>query len=54
MNELSDINVSNNQLTNFPYHNLNPTTLTKFRIDNNNLQSTKLTVFRNLLNLKEL
>lgn len=53
-NHLKVINVENNYLSIFNYKSLNPYTLTHLNIVNNNLKSTDLDVFSNLINLEEL
>lgn len=53
-NQLTDINVDNNLLTAFNYAILNPNTLTKLCLFNNNLASTNLNVFSHLVNLTNL
>jgi Leucine-rich repeat (LRR) protein len=54
INELREIYLSNNLFTTFNYHKLNPTILTRLNLDDNNLESTDLTVFSHLINLEKL
>ncbi|WNE40518.1 MAG: hypothetical protein GBAus27B_000585 [Mycoplasmataceae bacterium] len=50
-NQLEDIAVGNNHLTSWDYTKLNPETLTKLYLWNNNLKPTDLAVFSHLINL---
>jgi len=53
-NQLKEVAIDNNKLTNFPYQSLNSNTLIALDLHNNNLESANINIFSYFINLKTL